>query len=110
MKFKISKKKFFILIPIIALIVITIVIFSGNKKEVTTKITKVLATKGTIINTISGSGTILPIEEYYIVSTVKGDILSDNVTVGEECPRISESVLTSIPISSARVAKVCLVA
>lgn len=84
MKFNISKKKLFIIIPLIVVIVIAISIFSGNKKEVTTKITKVLATKGTIINTISGSGTIAPIEEYYIVSTVKGNILSDNVTVGEE--------------------------
>ena len=84
MKLKISKKKLFIIIPVIVLIAIAIAVFAGNKKEVTTKITKVSATKGTIINTISGSGTISPIEEYYIVSTVKGDILSDNVTVGEE--------------------------
>ena len=84
MKLKISKKKLFIIIPVVVIIAIAIVIFSGNKKEVTTKISKVLATKGTITNTISGSGTIAPIEEYYIVSTVKGDILSDNVTVGEE--------------------------
>ena len=84
MRLKISKKIVFIIIPVIVIIAILAIIFTGNKKEATTKITKVSATKGTIINTISGSGTIAPIEEYYIVSTVKGDILSDNVTVGKE--------------------------
>ena len=84
MKLKISKKILFIIIPVIVILAILAVIFTGNKKEVTTKITKVMASRGTIINTISGSGTITPIEEYYIVSTVKGDILTDNVTVGEE--------------------------
>lgn len=84
MKLKITKKKLFIIIPVIVVIAIAVAILSRNKGEATTKITKVLATKSTIINTISGSGTITPIEEYSIVSTVKGDILSDNVTVGEE--------------------------
>ena len=84
MKLKISKKILFIIIPVIVILIVLGVVFAGNKKGTTTKITKVTASKGTIINTISGSGTITPIEEYYIVSTVKGDILTDNVTVGEE--------------------------
>jgi len=84
MKLKISKKILFIIIPVMVVLIVLAIIFTRNTEEATTKISKVMASRGTIINTISGSGTITPIEEYYIVSTVKGDILSDNVTVGEE--------------------------
>ena len=39
-------------------------------------------TKGDISTVITGSGTVQPIQQYDIVSLVQGDILEDNVTVG----------------------------
>ena len=80
-----KKSKKIIILGGIAILVIGGIAFSLTKKpkEVSTTITNVKAERGTIINTISGSGTVQPIEQYEIASTVRGDILKDNVTLGE---------------------------
>lgn len=46
-------------------------------------LTSFTVTRGDITTSITSSGTVEPIEQYDIVSMVKGDILSDNVTVGQ---------------------------
>lgn len=80
------RKKKIIIIGIGALILIGASFFMFNKKGNTleTTITKVNAIKGDISNTISSSGTVGPIEEYVITTAVTGEILLDNVEIGQE--------------------------
>lgn len=80
------KKKKLIFIGAGALVVIGVAVFllTRNGATATTTITKVNAVKGDISNTISSSGTVQPIEEYVITTAVTGEILSDNVEIGQE--------------------------
>jgi len=74
------------IIGIGAIVLIGAVFFIFNKKgsTVETTINKVVAIKGDISNSISSSGTVYPIEEYVITTAVSGEILSDNVEIGQE--------------------------
>lgn len=81
-----QKKKKIIIIGVAVVALIGGVVFAFTRGGNTTKtvITKVAAQRGNISNTISGSGTVNPIEDYTIVTTVTGEILSDNVEIGQE--------------------------
>ena len=81
-----QKKKKIIIIGVVVVALIGGVVFAFTRGGNTSKtvITKVTAQKGNISNTISGSGTVNPIEDYTIVTTVTGEILSDNVEIGQE--------------------------
>lgn len=81
-----QKKKKIIIIGVSVLVLIGGVVFAFSRGNNTQKtvISKVTAQKGNISNTISGSGTVNPIEDYTIVTTVTGEILSDNVEIGQE--------------------------
>ena len=81
-----QKKKKIVIIGVLAVALIGVIVFAFTRDYDTAKtvITKVTAQKGNISNTISGSGTVNPIEDYEIVTTVTGEILSDNVEIGQE--------------------------
>ncbi|MDR0434983.1 MAG: HlyD family efflux transporter periplasmic adaptor subunit [Gracilibacteraceae bacterium] len=58
----------------------------GGRQGVRTEETELLsaqAERGDIINIVNGSGTVLPVEQYDIVSLVQGDILEDNLEAGQ---------------------------
>jgi len=80
------RKKRIIIIGLGVVVLIGVVFFLFNRKSsgVETTINKVSAIKGNISNTISSSGTVQPIEEYVITTAVTGEILSDNVEIGQE--------------------------
>ncbi len=46
-------------------------------------LTPYTVSRGTIVSSVTGSGTVAPIEQYEIQSIVTGDILEDYVTLGE---------------------------
>ncbi len=79
-------KKKIIIIGVGVVVLVGAVFFILNRKgnAVETTINKVSAIKGNISNTISSSGTVQPIEEYTITTAVTGEILSDNVEIGQE--------------------------
>ena len=79
-----KKKIIFIGVGVLVIILIAVFFLTRNKATATTTITKVSAIKGDISNTISSSGTVQPIEEYVITTAVTGEILSDNVEIGQE--------------------------
>ena len=79
-----KKEIIFIGVGFLVIILIAVFFLTRNKATATTTITKVSAIKGDISNTISSSGTVQPIEEYVITTAVTGEILSDNVEIGQE--------------------------
>lgn len=81
---KMKKKKLIIIIGAVVLIILgTVFALTKGNTSVETVITKSVALKGDIKNTISGTGTVEPIDEYTIVATSKGEILFDDVEVGK---------------------------
>ena len=79
------KKKIIIIgLGVVILIGVGFFLFNRKGETIETTINKVNAIKGDISNTISSSGTVQPIEEYVITTAVTGEILSDNVEIGQE--------------------------
>jgi len=78
------KKIIIIGVGLVVLVGAALFLFNKKAPSVETTINKVVAIKGDISNTISSSGTVYPIEEYVITTAVSGEILSDNVEIGQE--------------------------
>lgn len=57
--------------------------FLGKKKDTGTEINTAVATVGSVRSVISASGTIQPKDMYDVVSSVRGDVLSDTFEVGD---------------------------
>ena len=55
-----------------------------NKTGTTITLVEAAVTSGTISNSISGSGQVQPVEEYTVIPSVSGSILSDNITEGQK--------------------------
>ncbi len=82
-KFK-FKWKWLIIAVIIAVVgYFALSYFSKGKTEAATNLSEAAATQGDITATISSTGTVEPIEQYEIISRVTGDVLYDNLAVGE---------------------------
>ncbi len=85
---KISKKKTLVIISatvVVALLIALCAGLFGGAGQTTTgaTLTPYTVSRGSITSSVSGSGTVAPIEQYEIQSIVTGDILEDNVTLGE---------------------------
>jgi len=83
---KVPKKKKFligggILIVVVVAAVFGFKMFSSTTTDATTLTAK--ATKGDISLTISGSGTLEPVESYNVVALVEGEILADYISEGQ---------------------------
>lgn len=78
-----KKKKVFLIIGIIAVIVIVVLakfVFAGTEEEA---INTATAAYGDISNTITGSGTLEPKEQYNVTSLVQGEITADYIEEGD---------------------------
>lgn len=71
-----------ILVVVVAGVVLTIKSFSGSSGEI--KYTLTTVEKGTLINTVSGSGQVSASKEVAIKSEVSGDVVWVGVKVGDE--------------------------
>ena len=97
------KKKTIIILCIVLVIAAaaggTWYVMGKMKTSGDTTLTPVTVTRGDISVVVSGSGTVEPIEQYNLVSLVSGEILSDNVTVGQTVK--ADDVLYTIDTSDA---------
>ena len=85
MKIPKIKKKTVIWIVIIAVLVVGIVVVRGRFGSANAPvITSHKADRGDISLTVSGSGTVHPIEQYNIVAVASGEILSESINIGDE--------------------------
>ena len=83
MKIPKLKKKTIIWIAVIVIIA-AVIFFRGRlRSSDSTVITGVKADRGDISLTVSGSGTVQPIEQYNIVAVASGEIMSDTIAVGD---------------------------
>lgn len=79
-----KKKKLFLIIGIIAVIVIVVLakfVFTGTEEDT---INTATAAYGNISNTITGSGTLEPKEQYNVTSLVQGEIIADYIEEGDQ--------------------------
>lgn len=97
------KKKITVIVCIVLAIAVaaggTWYVMGNMNKAADTTITPYTVERGDISVVVSGSGTVEPIEQYNIVSLVSGEILSDNVTVGQTVK--ADDVLYTIDTSDA---------
>jgi HlyD family secretion protein len=56
----------------------------SKKSAAAAQLTEATVTRGDIAKTIAGSGEVQPAEEYTVVPTVTGQILTDNITQGQK--------------------------
>ncbi|WP_343210746.1 HlyD family efflux transporter periplasmic adaptor subunit [Anaerolentibacter hominis] len=89
-KIKAISKKKKILILVIAVVVLGaggfagISYIKGSKAAAETTYEEVTVSRSTIVNTISGTGTIEPLNQYNVTSLVSGEILSSDFEEGDE--------------------------
>ncbi len=101
---KLPKKKLVSIIAVLLVLVVLIVsgvsscIKGGNEADVM-ELEPYTVARGDITVSVTGSGTVAPIEQYEIQSIVTGDILEDYVTVGKEVQK--DDILYVIDSSSA---------
>ncbi len=83
--FKKKKKLMIILIAaVIAIILLCVFGFKMFSKDTKSEIITGFATKGNIVNSIEGSGTLEANDQYEVIAVVKGDILADYIEEGQE--------------------------
>lgn len=101
---KLPRKKLISIIAITLVLVIIIVsglgsCIKGKGKLPATELEPYTVARGDITVSVTGSGTVEPIEQYEIQSIVTGDILEDHVTVGKEVKK--DDILYVIDSSAA---------
>ncbi len=100
-----SKKKWIGIIAIAVALVLLLTVILGSCVKRGTKIVSVeyepyTVAKGDIVVSVTGSGTVEPIEQYEIQSIVTGDIIEDYVNVGDTVTE--DQILYVIDSESAR--------
>jgi HlyD family secretion protein len=88
-----KKRKFKIRIKMIIIIVLVFAILAGaafifipkllHKNSTSSTVTEVAVKRGDISKTITGSGAVQPKNDYDVVSTVTGEVMTDNVQAGQ---------------------------